>query len=332
MINDQSVQPINNNYVAYIAIALANLGPLLGVLMGEWTPFEVVFMYWFENLVIGLFVIARMIFKPRGGIAFMAGGIAMSLFFCVHYGLFTWAHGFFVMELLGEGNTQVTSDAVFSSALQYISDSGLKWVALSMLLAHAALYMKDYVTDAIGPVGEEMRKPYNRIIVLHIAIIAGGGLAMAWPSGAFLMMLLLIAFKTFNDIKQHKKEREELALKAQNQPIRIVDQIIAQLEDDSLDGQGAQATMELNGQTMSFATWTEMRDSPQFEQMKRMARLFMSKKDIQRLEQALENKIAREEGHSGVILDGEAEHVPENIKQISAEVVETIKPKDQDNS
>jgi|GEM_PF-715137 len=301
-----------NHYSSYIAISLANLGPLLGVLLGDWTPLEVVFIYWFENLIIGLFVIARMIYKPQGGLAFAIGGAVLSTFFMLHYGVFCWVHGMFVFGVLGEATPQLNDQAVFSSAIAYAFSGGLKWVALSMLLAHTIRYVQDYWSDSIGSAQLEMKKPYRRLLVLHIVIIAGGALALAMPSGSFVMMLMLIAFKIFSDMKSDKSEYEEQA--KQNKPVRMVDQIIAQLEaEDNND----QANMEINGQTMSFATYAELRDSSQFQQMKKMARLLMSKKDIARLEAALENKIAREEGCSGVILDGEAQRVSDDIKVIS---------------
>lgn len=301
-------------YASYLAVALVNIWPLLGVLMGDWTPFEVVFIYWFENLIIGLFVIARMIYKPQGGLAFAIGGAALSLFFMLHYGVFCWVHGMFVFGVLGDGVTQLNDQAVFSSAIAYVFNGGLKWVALSILLAHGLRYVQDYMAERIVSARLEMKKPYRRLIVLHIVIIVGGGLAVALPGAGFAMMLLLVAFKTFSDIKSDKAEREEqLKIQAQ-QPIRMVDKIIAQLESED---NNAQANMEINGQSMSFANYTELRDSAQFQQIKKMARFFMSKKDIARLEAALENKIAREEGHSGVILDGEAERVPDDIKVIS---------------
>lgn len=301
-------------YASYLAVALVNVWPLLGVLMGDWTPFELVFIYWFENLIIGLFVIARMIYKPQGGLAFAIGGAALSLFFMLHYGVFCWVHGMFVFGLLGESVPQLNDQAVFSSALSYVMFSTLKWVALSMLLAHGIRYVQDYLAENIGGAQAEMTKPYRRLIVLHIAIIAGGGLAIALPSSAFAMMLLLIIFKIVSDIKSDQQEREEAAKKQSQQPIRMVDKIIAQLESEE---SSAQANMEINGQTMNFSTYTELRDSAQFQQIKKMARLFMSKKDIARLEQALEDRIAREAGCTGVILDGEAERVPDDIKVIS---------------
>lgn len=311
--NQLQAQSLNNPYISYIAIGLINIVPLIGVLFANWSPFEVVFMYWFENLVIGLFTIARMLFKPQGGLAMVAGGVFMSLFFCVHYGMFCWGHGLFVMGLLGENVPYINDDHVFSSAKAFILNTGLKWGAASMLIAHAFMYLKDYATDNIGKASDEMHKPYRRIIVLHIAIIVGGFLAEAWQSGAMVVMLLLIAFKVFSDIKHAKKEAEEAQ---KEKPKRMVDSLIENLETAPL---GGDATLNLNGQTLSFDNWVDMRDSPQFKQMKKMARVFLSKKDIKRIEQAIEDRIAREEGHSGVILDGEAERVPDNIKVIPRE-------------
>ena len=307
---------LKNHYSSYIAIAMVNLGPLLGVLLGNWTPFEVVFIYWFENFIIGLFVIARMIYKPQGGLAFAIGGAILSLFFLLHYGFFCWGQGWFIFTLLGDAVPQFNNQAVFSSAIEYVFSDSLRWVGLSMLLAHLIRYIQDYMAENIDSARSEMRKPYRRLIVLHIVILVGGTFAFYMPSGAFAIMLMLIVFKIFSDMKSDQFEREEQMNKQGS--MHMVDQIIAQLEDEGLNN-NAQASMSINGKTMNFASYTELRDSVKFQQMKTMARWFMSKRDIERLEEALENRIAKEEGHSGVILDGEVERVVDDIKVISLE-------------
>jgi hypothetical protein len=41
-------------------LILANLLPLMGVLFFDWSLFAVMYLYWFENVIIGLFNIMRM--------------------------------------------------------------------------------------------------------------------------------------------------------------------------------------------------------------------------------------------------------------------------------
>lgn len=126
-------------------LVLANLIPLLGVLAWGWKVFDVVVLYWFENVVIGAINIFKMLScapDPRDpGIAdalqeridqrrdsalppqvamvedlLSRHGEKLSLahhasklffipFFTVHYGIFTAVHGMFVFGMLGENGS-----------------------------------------------------------------------------------------------------------------------------------------------------------------------------------------------------------------------------------
>lgn len=51
-----------------------------------------------------------------------------------------------------------------------------------------------------------MQQPYNRVVVLHVTIIVGGGLLMMLGS-PMPGLLLLVLLKTGVDIAAHLKER-----------------------------------------------------------------------------------------------------------------------------
>ena len=53
--------------------------------------------------------------------------------------------------------------------------------------------------------GDLMSAPYKRIVILHIAVILGGGLAQAMGQPVF-MLLALIALKLAVDIILHIRE------------------------------------------------------------------------------------------------------------------------------
>jgi hypothetical protein len=48
------------------ALVLANLFPIAGVVLFDWRVFEVVFLFWAENVVIGILAVPR-IFLAYGG-------------------------------------------------------------------------------------------------------------------------------------------------------------------------------------------------------------------------------------------------------------------------
>ena len=65
-----------------VFLVAANLVPLLGVLLWDWDVFLLLLLFWCENVVIGIFGIARMIVAGRTDSA--AEGLFLPLFFLVH--------------------------------------------------------------------------------------------------------------------------------------------------------------------------------------------------------------------------------------------------------
>src|SRR5438034_5890206 len=88
-----------------IPLLLVNAIPLVGVLAHHWTVFVVLLLYWCENVVVGAFNVLRMVCAyPQVSIAWV-GKLFVIPFFMVHYGMFTFVHGIFVLSLFGGGQT-----------------------------------------------------------------------------------------------------------------------------------------------------------------------------------------------------------------------------------
>ncbi|MCA9270173.1 MAG: hypothetical protein KDA41_16945, partial [Planctomycetales bacterium] len=81
---------------------LLNLVPVVGVLFWGWSAFALIILYWLENLVIGVRTLASMVANAAvmGGINWL-GALFIGAFFTVHYGMFCFGHGIFVMALFG---------------------------------------------------------------------------------------------------------------------------------------------------------------------------------------------------------------------------------------
>ena len=52
-----------------------------------------------------------------------------------------------------------------------------------------------------------MRRPYGRVLALHVTVIAGGFLVTALGDPLW-MLLVLIIMKTMMDLRMHERERE----------------------------------------------------------------------------------------------------------------------------
>jgi hypothetical protein len=87
--------------VSVIALILANLPPIMGVLFLGWQVFPILFLFWMENVIIGASNVLKMIICSPGDERQSAAKVFMIPFFCVHYGIFTAVHGIFVIFMFG---------------------------------------------------------------------------------------------------------------------------------------------------------------------------------------------------------------------------------------
>ncbi len=217
-----------------IALIVANLLPLLGVAVLEWRVFDVMMLYWAENVVIGGVNILRMLkcesgpglvemAENRSGLDFsdtqkaavtrFTGGFRYFLvpFFAFHYGMFCFGHYAAVTAIFGAGFGE---QSLFAVSLADVWQSPM-WIGVAAIATSHLVSFKFNFIDA----GEYrrtsliqlMQRPYGRIIALHIAIIAGGFLVTLLDN-PMPALLLLIALKIGIDLRMHEEERRKFAV------------------------------------------------------------------------------------------------------------------------
>jgi hypothetical protein len=205
-----------------------NLGLVAGVLLFDWSVFDIVFLYWAENLVIGVINVMKMITAnpdplsavdgasdeiARGDrIARHAAGWAAKLFlipfFLVHYGGFCFGHGVFVFALFNEAGE--FGDDLWS-AVPALLTGGLGLSLALLAASHLYSFGTNYLIGGEyrrTSASELMMRPYGRIIALHVTIIIGGFLAMAFGDHLLLLVVLVI-LKTLVDLAMHGRERQK---------------------------------------------------------------------------------------------------------------------------
>jgi len=192
-----------------LALIVANLVPVYGVLALGWKVAPIMVFYWTENVVVGILNVLKMA-RAAGSVADSRTTLngkpvtqgsrkALMVFFAVHYGFFTLGHGVFVM-------------AVFSPDLENAA-SELILALLVLSASHGYSYRRNFIGR-----GEYLRvsfatlfwQPYPRIVIMHITILAGGALASAMgsPIGG---LLVLVGLKTLIDLGAHWLERKKFS-------------------------------------------------------------------------------------------------------------------------
>ncbi len=167
-----------------VVLILANLVPLAGVLFWDWGIFNVVVLYWLENVIIGGINILKMLacapdmeaiankaddlsgnrsgqaeklrelIKAHGGKAALLNHGSKFFFipfFTVHYGIFCLVHGMFVFVLLGgsagNGGLMRAGPAPdgFPELVRGALDAGGIWAALALVASHLFSFFHNYL-------------------------------------------------------------------------------------------------------------------------------------------------------------------------------------------
>lgn len=189
-------------------LIVANTIPLVGVIFFGWSLFAIMYLYWLENVIIGIFNVLRMsraegVIDPKHTIEMGdtpytdERRTALIVFFVVHYGIFTTVHGAFISLVFGPYDIDLISALVGVLGL-----IGSHWVSYATNYIGAGEYKK-----VSAPILFIL--PYKRIIILHISIIVGAFLVflLGAPTIALACFILM---KTWVDVWLHTREHDGL--------------------------------------------------------------------------------------------------------------------------
>lgn len=207
-----SAWPVGSNRIrlSSAVLVVANLVPLAGVLLLGWRVFDVLMLYWVENLIIGVVNVMRMVVSSGRTKWFLI------VFFTAHYGFFCFGHLAALVGLFGESYAVTSAWDYFFAAPasdpQAAHWQTMQWIAAAAIAAsHLFSYFSNFI--AAGEFRRTtantlMTRPYGRIVVLHVSIILGAALIELLGSPV-AMLFVLIAAKIGLDLRFHLKEREK---------------------------------------------------------------------------------------------------------------------------
>jgi hypothetical protein len=210
-----------------LALIAANLAPLFGVLFFGWNAAAIVLLYWIENLIIGAYNILRMILLKVKSRSDQFRKLFIIPFFCVHFGGFCAVHGFFLLAFFkigGDMDFLALQDPwpgplVFLQLLVSViarlwesRPAGMEWPVLCLVVSHGISFIRNYLIGGeylTLTIGKLMSRPYTRIVLLHVAIIAGGVPIMMLGSPVPLLCILVI-LKIGMDVWLHTKSHRAI--------------------------------------------------------------------------------------------------------------------------
>lgn len=223
-------------HLSLIILIVVNLLPIYGVIYEGWDVFEIVVLYWFENVVIGVVNVLKILCSaPRSddggasgkplpeylrsdgaGVLQHAAKLFLVPFFTIHYGGFCFVHGVFVFAMLGNKSNATGGGDPFTGMREMLGSvfqSNIKWFVIAIVVSHVFSFLHNYIGKGefrkLSP-ADLMHAPYGRIMVLHFAIILGA-FAIAAIGSSVGMLILLIIGKIIIDAKLHLRAHKKVA-------------------------------------------------------------------------------------------------------------------------
>lgn len=204
----------------------ANLIPLIGIFLFGWDVRFIVLLYWLENLVAAFYNVLKMsLLKVDRSVA-NASKLFIIPFFCVHYGGFCAVHGFFLTHFFKIGASASFLDNsdpwwgpfIFVQLLLSVFDKiwasrppEMIWAVVGLIISHGISFVENYLLGGeykTSSLKKLMHQPYQRIIAMHLAIIAGGVFIMKLDSPAPLLVILVLV-KIALDLFLHKRSHQD---------------------------------------------------------------------------------------------------------------------------
>jgi len=199
--------------------------PLFGAFFLGWEAFDIVLLYWAENLAVGFYNILKIAFVKVSHPIEHLGKLFLIPFFAVHYGGFTAVHGFFVLMLFKKGEAPFPAGDTWPCFFVFLQmlvnvikqaysvmSTPMRYALAGLFLSHGVSFVYNYLLKgeyARTNPQKLMSSPYARVVVMHLAIIIGAFVSMALGSPVAVLAVLVV-LKTALDVKLHLKEHRKI--------------------------------------------------------------------------------------------------------------------------
>lgn len=184
-----------------IEIFAVNMLAVIGVAVFGWSALTLVLLYWIENLIVGAINIPKIVIS--GVTAGRTGALTCLFlvpFFVVHYGMFCFVHGMFILGLFGSGLDNMSAfdgQGLAAAVLSRIeTDRTLFWGVVMAAAFHLYIFLRYWLGGRRWEVSDpfsQMFAPYGRIVVVHLTIMIAGipVMLLGQPMLAVLCLALL---------------------------------------------------------------------------------------------------------------------------------------------
>ena len=197
-----------------LVLALANMIPIIGVMLWGWGVYDVILLYWVEVIIIGLLHIPRMFLatgEPEDGSSSMPKLLTIPLFL-LHFVIFWVVIGIVIRHTLRIKNEEGEAFAsVFANPIgEVLSMFGHSFSAtllgvIVLFLSHLFSLFWNYIGHREyreWETQELMFRPYSRVVILLVVILLAA-MAVQMVGSPPMLILVLIGIKMLGDFGFH---------------------------------------------------------------------------------------------------------------------------------
>jgi hypothetical protein len=204
------------------ALLAANLVTIVLAIVENWDPATVIFIYWTQSVIIGIFAVIALLSADTADLAADMGRLqaeeggspvvgerhvrfykaAIAGFFALHYGLFHWGYYEFIVE-----------GGIFGPV--DFSNTGI-WVSCGLFFLnhlYSYVYFRGSERQGAEFMTGQFIRPYNRIIPMHMTIIFGSIIVVILEMLGFTtvmpVLVIFLIIKTRSDIMTHLMKHQE---------------------------------------------------------------------------------------------------------------------------
>lgn len=209
-----------NAYVWLSAVYLLFL-----LYLGKLSPITILFVYFLETIVIGLFNALKMFWSIQFG-QHKTGGYWLILFFLFHYGFFVGVQSVFAFSLFEMGANSIFKEPfhLIENYTTIITLDEMKYALPAILFTHIGKFFNDFIKNEkhkkFLPT-EIMFKPYVRIFIQQFVVILSFFFMISVKAG-IVAAILLILFRLvidlfFEAIKENSLLLDKISKKLANE-------------------------------------------------------------------------------------------------------------------
>lgn len=194
-----------------ISIVASNVLVLIFTILEDQSVLNVLWIYWFQSVIIGLFNFLKILSLKKFTVDGMkmnnkplteskTAKIGTAVFFLVHYGIF---HAVYAGFLSGFSSIGILTNKIVD--YNFVLITSLVFL-INYLIEFIFSYRKE--RDLVLSLPKLMMAPYKRIIPMHLTIIFSGfimfGAVLGISDFSNVVLLVFIGLKTFSDLLTHQ--------------------------------------------------------------------------------------------------------------------------------